>query len=376
MARRLCAAMLVCAAPLVAQQQGPVATRAVQGRVVKPLPGANVPVSGVWVTLHRVGADGAGPLDSMRTTADGRYVFRYRPTGSENATYFVTASHAGIAYFAPPLASADVSGGEAEITVFDTTSAPLPLRVRGRHIAAATLNGERRTLIEVYEISNDTTLTRVAGPTELPTFVAPIPDGATDVRVGEGDVASQATRTERGRLLVFAPMAPGLKQLSFSYSLGADDFPLTQPIRDSTDILEVLLEDLGSTAEGANLRNLGEVTAEGRRFQRYLSQDVPANSTVRIVMPAGPSATRFGIYVTVLTTLLALAMLGTLARVMARPRRPPLSTPTLSHADRLAREIALLDDRAAREPGEDLAIARDELKAQLVRALAGKSSAG
>lgn len=368
--RLLGAALLVGAAPLAAQQV-PVAERQVQGVVVTPQRAGNRPVAGVWVTLHRVGADRAGPLDSMRTDAQGRYRFRYRPSGSENATYFVTASYAGIAYFAPPLASADVRGDEGEITVFDTTSANVRLRVRGRHIAAAVRTQARRTVIEVYEISNDTTITLVAGDPEKPTFVALVPESAENLRVGEGDVAPEATRTERGRLLVFAPVAPGLKQLSLSYTLGDGDVPLTIPIRDSTDVLEVLLEEPGATAEGAALRDLGDVTAEGRRFRRYLAQDVPAGSAVRLVMPDAPRPARWGLYVTLLISVLALAMLGTLARAVAQPRRvalAPLLAP--SDSERLAREIALLDERAAHDAEAGVTALRSELKTRLVRALA------
>lgn len=365
--------MLLCAAP-VAAQQIPATERAVQGKVVIPAREGNNPVAGVWVTLHRVGTDAAGPLDSMRTDARGQYRFRYRPSGSENATYFVTASYAGIAYFAAPLGSGDVRGEEAEITVFDTASANVRLRVRGRHIAAALRTQSRRTVIEVYEISNDTTITLVAGQPEKPTFVALVPESARDVRVGEGDVPAEATRAERGRLLVFAPVAPGLKQLSISYTIGDDDIPLTAPVRDSTDVLEVLLEEPGATAEGPGLRDLGDVTSEGRRFRRYLAQDVPGGSTVRLVMPEAPLSARWGVYVTVLLAVLAVVMLGALARVLLRPRRAVVFAPIASQraSDRIAREIALLDEQIAAGAASGAAEQRGKLKARLVRALAAE----
>ena len=47
-------------------------------------------VGGVMVTLHRVGPDRSGPVESMRTRGDGSYAFRYQPTGSEDAIYFVS----------------------------------------------------------------------------------------------------------------------------------------------------------------------------------------------------------------------------------------------------------------------------------------------
>ena len=374
--RLVVTAVLVGAAPLGAQQV-PVSERAVQGRVLRPARAGNLPVAGVWVTLHRVGSDAAGPIDSLLTAANGIYRFRYRPTGDENATYFVTASHSGIAYFAAPLSSADVRGEEGEITVFDTTSAPVYLRVRGRHIAAAARSGARRTVIEVYEISNDTVVTRVAGARERPTFVALFPEAAQDVRVGEGDVPSEATRTEKGRLLVFAPVAPGLKQLSFSYTLGDDDFPLTVPVRDSIDVFEVLLEDPAATAEGAGLKDLGEVSTEGRRFHRFLAQDVGAGSSVRVSIPDAPSPARWGLYVTMLASVIVLAMFGAFTRAMLRPARVATrNAPGLRQSESIAREIAEMDERAARDGAlatDDLSRAREALKDRLVRALAAES---
>src|SRR5512146_1123695 len=102
---RLCIAVLaLLAAPARAQQPSPGAPdsgasavqpapddagpQLVRGRVVRPGRRDVVPVGGIWVTLHRVGSDTAGPLDSLRTGASGRYAFHYRRTGSADAVYF------------------------------------------------------------------------------------------------------------------------------------------------------------------------------------------------------------------------------------------------------------------------------------------------
>src|SRR4051812_15568153 len=133
----------------------------VSGRIVRPGVRKMDPVPGAWVVLHRVGPDRAGPLDSTRSDARGRYSFRYERTGSDDALYFVSASHDGIAYFTPPLTAANVSGEDGEITVFDTTSAHVPLSVRGHHVvvSAADANAQR-SIVEVYDVSNDTSVTR------------------------------------------------------------------------------------------------------------------------------------------------------------------------------------------------------------------------
>ena len=71
--------------------------------------------------------------------------------------YFASSTHSGVAYFTAPLPPRDATGDDAEITVFDTTSAPVRIQTRGRHlvVSASSVDG-RRTLVEVFELSNDT----------------------------------------------------------------------------------------------------------------------------------------------------------------------------------------------------------------------------
>src|SRR5688500_19461778 len=115
------------------------------------------PVAGVWTVLHRVGPDGAGPLDSARTDARGRYSYRYTRTGSTDAVYFVSATHHGVTYFTGPLAFSNVSGDPAEIVVFDTTSRRVPITIRGRHIVVSAANASgMRPVTGGFELSDDT----------------------------------------------------------------------------------------------------------------------------------------------------------------------------------------------------------------------------
>jgi len=58
---------------------------------VKPGGDSVVAVANAWVTLHRVGTDHAGPVDSTHTSASGHYVFHYKRTGATDAIYFVSS---------------------------------------------------------------------------------------------------------------------------------------------------------------------------------------------------------------------------------------------------------------------------------------------
>src|SRR5688572_8837110 len=97
-------------------------------------PASMIPVPRVRVTLHRVGEDSAAPLDSTLADDQGRYEFRFTRTGDEQAVYFVSAAYGGITYFTPPLVHSTATGDEAEIAVFDTTSAQVPISTRGHHV--------------------------------------------------------------------------------------------------------------------------------------------------------------------------------------------------------------------------------------------------
>ena len=91
------------ASPLWAQSVAVGEARSIAGRIARPDASGDRPVAGAWVTLHRVGPDAAGPVDSMRTGADGRYAFRYRATGDTLAVYFVSTNRGGVNYFTPPV---------------------------------------------------------------------------------------------------------------------------------------------------------------------------------------------------------------------------------------------------------------------------------
>ena len=275
-----------------------------------------------------MGSDTAGPLDSILTDPTGRFAFTYRPHGAPDAVYFVSASYDGIAYLSAPLTRAVVEGADAEITVFDTTSHPLPLRVRGRHlIVAAPDAAGTRPVVEVFELSNDTSVTLISPGSEgdRPTWRAAMPPAARDVRVGQGDIAPDAVTIRQAQLEVFAPFAPGLKQLSFSYRLPPSAFPLTRALGDGAAVLELLVEEPGARVEGARLREVDPVAVEGRTFRRYLGQDVPAGSSVRITVPLA-AGNRRALYFALVLTAIGAAMLAALARAFsARPPTTPFA---------------------------------------------------
>ena len=353
------------------------APRTVTGRVVRPGRTGMLTVPQVWVTLHRVSPDSSGPVDSVRTDANGHYSIRYKPFGKD-AVYFASSSHGGVAYFTAPLPASDAGGDAGEITVFDTTSAPVPLHTQGRHLVLSTsgVNG-RRTIVEVYQLSNDTTVTAVPGVRGRATWSAPLAPNAADFEVGQSDMGNSAVQFRDGRVLVYASFSPGVRQLAFSYSVPASDFPLAVPVTDATGVLEVLVEDRGASATGGGLAEQPTVALEGRSFRRFLAQDVKrgATFTLNVGEPTGTRENR-GVRATVIGAGAVMAMTLLFALTRRRPVRVITRAAASEDAAHLARDIAELDDAFERvaSPSDEARVLykqrREALKTRLAAALA------
>jgi hypothetical protein len=320
----------------------------------------------------------------VRTDANGTYRFRWTPSGAPGAVYFASVNWDGIAYFTPPLREAATKG--AEITVFDTTSRVFPLSVRGRHlIVGAADSTDQRTVIEVFELSNDSLRALVSRDDKAPTpvWTVAVPEAAREVTPGEGEISPEAFAYAPGRVSVYAPIAPGLKQLSFSYRVPASSFPLTYTAERGAVVFEVLLEEPQGVANGEGFTSVAPVTIEGRTFRRFLAQDVKEGARLIVELPTTKMPGR-NLYIAGLLVGIGFLMLLVLSRAMAR-RAPATTTATLaahrgggSRAadvplhERLAHEIAALDAMYARQasPSDTVRAAYEARRAELVDALA------
>ena len=247
------------------------------------------PVPGVWVTLHRVGKDTAGPVDSVRSDAAGRYRLRYSTFGASDAVYFASSTWHGIAYFTAPLRAVDARGDDAEITVFDTTSRAFPLSVKGQHLIVSRPDStDRRTVVEVFELSNDSLVALVSVDTTVlrPTWSVNIPATALDVRVNGEESSPNAFVASNGRASIYSPIAPGIKQVAFTYKLPNSSFPLALTSEAGAVVFEVLLEEPQGTVSGQGFTAVDPVSLEGRNFRRFLAQDVKPDTRIVIELPS------------------------------------------------------------------------------------------
>jgi hypothetical protein len=318
------------------------AERRIEGRVVRAVPnGRTAPLAGTWAVLHGVGMGGGAAIDSARTRADGSFAFRYRAMSDTNALYFVSTMRGGVAYFTPPTREAVVRGDAATLTVFDTTSRPVPIGIKARHIivTAPDSSGTTRTVIEVYELENTDYRTRVAGDSLTPTFEAPLLAGVTEISGGEGDISPDAMRVFEGRVQVVAPIAPGLKQFSFVYHVPVDA-AMNFTVTDSLPVLEIMVEDARGTASGGGLVEVSPTQVEGRAFKRFLAQNVPAPSVVDVRAPGRVNAR---LRIAIILLAVGAAMLGGLGMVFLRGGPQALTRRSRATPESLALKIAELD---------------------------------
>ena len=344
--------------------------RTVSGRVLSGSSDSLRPVAGQVVVLHRISADSSGPVDSVRTTATGTYRFRYR-LESPRSMYIVSSRYAGIAYFTTPLREATVTSPDADISVFDTTSAVFPLTVRARHVvvAPAEANGFRR-VVDVFEVANDSNRTLIAGPGGMTWRVA-LPAEAREPGSSGGDLPPDAFRFSAGSAELVVPFPPGSRQLVLTYAIPARG-AVAIPVPDAVTNLEVLVEGSVGRVSGAGLSAEDPVSMEGRTFQRFTASPVAAGTSFIVASDgAGRNAGR--------VALLGLAAVAVaLGIVVGRrsPSRAAVVPATVPATESLAREIAALDHvyaspaRAGDAGGAYYRERRSTLMARLIEAQA------
>jgi hypothetical protein len=367
--------------------------RRVDGRIVRGTREGPLPIANQWVVLHRVGPDASGPLDSIRTEAAGRYHLRYRTSGDSTALYFVSTSYGGVAYFTSPLRGPAVNGDDATITVFDTTSGPVAVKLGGRHVIVGALqpNG-RRPIGEVYDLQNDSTVTLISRDSLSPVWTSHVPALAAAFQLNPGgDLAAGAVVRRGNSVGLFVPLSPGLRQMAFTYELPADAFPLRIPAEHMTGVFEVLVQEPSAIVTGPSLREMAPVSSDGRVFRRFLGRDIEPGSIVAIDLPRLIGNERQKVYMGVGIALLA-AM--AVALMFAARRRAPRTAPPIavrpeslkqSRSESLLRAIAELDaefervrtnDPASRAAyDEKRAALKEQLKRQVREQLAAELAA-
>jgi len=285
-----------------------------------------VPLANAWVVLHRLARDAAGPIDSVRSDARGRYRVTLRRPDSTSA-YAVSVWFDSIAYFSLPL---NVTGRPAvhveDLIAFPTTSTGPPVHL-ARRLATVARAGDDggREVLEILELQNTGVATRVTSDTLAPTWAGRLPAGAGQFRGGQGDVSSDAMQFRHDSVIVFAPIPPGpVKQISYGYSLPAGTRALVIPIDQPTDEMNLLVEDTTAVVSAPKLESLGVKELEGRHFAAYRAGPLAPADRVEIRLPGGKF--RAQMLLPYVIALLAIGMVVALVWALRRrPTQPRLS---------------------------------------------------
>jgi hypothetical protein len=364
-------ALLASVAGLLARPAAlPAQARAlVAGRVMQIQQRDTVGRAGARVVLHRVGRQLQGPVDSTTAGPDGSFRFRFIPDTA--AVYLLSSGYAGIEYFSTPVHSNPAQPDTGLILFVSDTSSRAPIHVASRHLVISKPGADgTRAALEIVVLENDGPDTRVAPDSLSPAWSTRLPRGALGFQVGQGDVGPDGLLLRNDSVLMLSPVAPGQKQLLYTYALPASPGRVRLPVSDSIAVANLLLEEFDRQVTGGQIVKADSQTIEGRHFQQWVGP-VPAGAVIEIDFPASSTSWLLPVLVGVVALSLGLVALRVL-------RRPPAPSPAASHRPALE-QLAKLDTRYA---GRQAEVSADEwatyqadrarLKQQLAAELAGK----
>jgi len=362
------ASVLLCLLVPGLSAQAPVTA---SGHVVRFTAEDTVGMPGVQVVLHRVGRALQGPIDSTISGPGGAFRFRWSPDTS--AVYLLSAGFAGIEYFSSPLIARDAAPDTGLVLVVSDTSSTAPLVTASRHIVVSrpAKDGTRSTL-EIVVLTNPGTISRIAGDSAHPSWATRLPAGALGFSAGNGDVSADAMTTRNDSVLLFAPVAPGEKQLVYTYELPAAPGTVRLPLGDSIGVLNLLLEEREIPVSGAGIARADSQSIEGRTFQQWVGAARPG-MTLEIAF--GGSTTRW--LLPVMVGLVGVVLLVVAGLALRRPARVPAAAHRSTSLEQLADLDARYAGGAASVPPEEWAryqVERARLKAELERELARGSA--
>lgn len=352
-----------------AQAQAEVVAR---GQVVVPHGRDSTPLPRARVLLHRVGRNAQGPVDSA--VADGAARFRFRYRADTAAVFLLSTRYGGIEYFSAPLpTNPDRPDTAVRLVAYDTSSTTA-IAVEARHIVVPRAGSDgSRAVLDLIVLRNDGQLARVAPDSLHPTWSMRLPARAGEMQVGESDLSPDAVVRVADTVKVFAPLAPGQKQLTLEYAVAPVRGRLEFPAGMGVTPVNLLVEERDARVSGGTLALADSQVIEGRSFRRYTGQ-VPAGGSIAVTLgTTGAAAARpaLAVLVALVAVILAIAAAVVVrrARVPAEAAAPP----------RLLDAIAALDARylerervTSPEEWASYLARRGELKAQLERALAAR----
>lgn len=295
--------------------------RALEGRVVR---GADsTALADRTVVLHRVSPDSGFAVDSVVSAVDGGFSFSL-PLAEDSATvHVVSARYEGTVYFGPVIHGSSPPSPYV-VTVYDTAVAEGGESLSfPRRTLALTAEETGTRVLDVTEIANASARTLVGPGSGAPWWRLSLPSGATSPTVLSGGVAPEEVDFEADEVLATASVPPSGVRLVLGYTLPAAA-PLTLVLGHRVASLEVVHQGATRPRAGSGLEATEPVISEGRRFERFVGEDLEIGDTVRLELGPDPSGDvdEAAWILLALSVLLALAAWLSWRRFGGDSRRP------------------------------------------------------
>ena len=315
-----------------------VADPVLRGRVLL----GDAPLAAGTVVLHQINDVTQGEIDSTRVAPDGTFSLRLPgvPNPTRGELYFAAVRHSGVMYFGYAVTQAVQLDSIYEIQAYDTLVAPaegVPVTLEARHIFfEPEPNGTAWRLTDVFQLRNDLERTLVARPGGR-VWSYPLPDVATEVLTGEGEMSADVITFEEGSLVVRAALPPGERMFVVRYTLASPEVAIPTP--GGTEMFDVLVREPAPPLEIEGLVPAESIEMEGgATYRRFAGEDVAA-PVVRVALgeERGPPPVRW-----IAVGLAAVLAVGGLLAFRGGSRRPTPVRVDAHHA--LLVEIARLDE--------------------------------
>jgi hypothetical protein len=224
------------------------------------------------VVLHRVSPDFSGEIDSVAVGPEGSFRFTLPEMPDHEGrseVFFASIRYRGLLYFGPAITRPAQLDSLYVIQAYDTLSVPpggadLPVTVRNVFLEKVE---DGWVVTDVFQVRQGGERT-LYSPEEGVVWSYPLPAGARNFQVGQGDLDPESVRLRDGTMQVLAPIPPGERFFMVRYALPADEFVI--PLPGETGRAEVLVREPGPGAEVTPLVPAEPVELEpGNVFRRY-----------------------------------------------------------------------------------------------------------
>ena len=308
------------------------ATGSIQGRVLNGTNDGSA-ASGVAVTLHGLGPEGALTTVKATTDASGAFSFPELTLG-ESYVYRVAATYLDVAYTSGEVRlTAESPANEVELKVYELTNSDAAILARMDHLIID-VDPEARLVwvLEYLKLENTGNKTFVgsegAAPADpRPTLRFSLQPDVTQISIMEGLDAAQAIEWEGG-FADTSPVPPGSRDVTISYSIPytAKNLTLRKTVVYPTEKTAVLLP--GSLkARSDALPNVRNETIEDVTYVVLSGDRIGPNSVVEIRLEglpfsggsSGPSRVLIGAAAVAMAVALVVAALYTRRRLAPAP---------------------------------------------------------